>query len=323
MKTPSLSRLALLGALTTLAAAAHASCGSAFCSLMSDRYAQGSGQPHLGWSADLRLEYVTLDQLTSGTHSVSAATAAATEDAVETRTQNLNVLTTLDYGIDANWSLSLRIPVVKRHHLHETVDAITRLPNGTEDWNFTRLGDVQVTARRQFASADTAFAWAFFGGFKLPTGTTEVVNSDGTRAERALQPGTGTTDAVLGVAGRHATGMRDAIVGQASWTQALNSSEDFKPGTRLELSAGWSHAFSGTLGSVLQLNFRQRGRDSGAQAEPDNSGSTTVNLSPGLTVTLGEASTLYAYVQLPVYQHVNGIQLVPRSALAVGWTHDF
>ena len=38
---------------------------------------------------------------------------------------------------------------------------------------------------------------------------------------------------------------------------------------------------------------------------------------------VGHASTLYAYVQLPLYQKVNGIQLVPKSALALGWTADF
>jgi hypothetical protein len=112
-------------------------------------------------------------------------------------------------------------------------------------------------------------------------------------------------------------------MGQASWSQALNSHEDFRPGTRVELSAGWSHAISHELGTVLQLNLRRRGRDSGAQSEPDNSGSTTLDLSPGITVGVGAASTLYAYVQLPLYQKMNGIQLVPRRAFALGWTTDF
>jgi hypothetical protein len=89
------------------------------------------------------------------------------------------------------------------------------------------------------------------------------------------------------------------------------------------VSTGWSHAYSPSLGAVLQLNLRHRGRDSGAQAEPDNSGSTALDLSPGVTFGVGHASTMYAYVQLPVYQKVNGIQLVPRSALALGWTGDF
>ena len=56
---------------------------------------------------------------------------------------------------------------------------------------------------------------------------------------------------------------------------------------------------------------------------PSPSWSTTLDLSPGVTVGVGHASTLYAYVQLPLYQKVNGIQLVPKSALALGWTADF
>jgi hypothetical protein len=118
-------------------------------------------------------------------------------------------------------------------------------------------------------------------------------------------------------------GLADALIGQASVSQALNSREEFKPGRRIELSAGWSHAYSQNLGTVLQLNLRQRARDSGTQSEPDNSGSTTVDLSPGVTFGVGHASTLYAYVQVPLYQKANGIQLVPHSALALGWTADF
>jgi hypothetical protein len=48
-----------------------------------------------------------------------------------------------------------------------------------------------------------------------------------------------------------------------------------------------------------------------------------VDLSPGITVGVGESSTLYAYVQVPIYQRVSGVQQVPRTSLAVGWTADF
>jgi len=106
-------------------------------------------------------------------------------------------------------------------------------------------------------------------------------------------------------------------------TQALDSREHFHPGRLIELAAGWSHAFSARLGSVVQLNYRHRERDSGAEAEPENSGATTVELSPGLTLSTKSMSTLYAYVQLPLYQDVNGIQLVPRNSFALGWTADF
>ncbi|MEQ1684935.1 MAG: hypothetical protein ABL916_14910 [Burkholderiaceae bacterium] len=308
--------------IAALPSAVHASCGSAFCTLMTDRYAQGSGEPHLGWSSDVRLEAVTQKQLRSGTSKLDASQVTG-EEAIERHTKNLNLVTTLGYGFDADWSVSVRIPVVKRDHLHDLIDEQTGQASTPEQWRFTKVGDVQLLARRQFVAGDGAISYALFGGLKLPTGSTQITNGEGSRAERALQPGTGTTDVVFGIAARKAMGMADALVGQASVSQALNGREEFKPGRRIELSAGWSHAWSQNVGSVLQLNLRQRGRDSGAQSEPGNSGSTTVDLSPGVTVGVGHASTLYAYVQLPLYQKVNGIQLVPHSALALGWTSDF
>jgi hypothetical protein len=309
-------------ALGTASVAAHASCGSAFCTLMTDRYAQGTGTPHDGWSLDLRLESVTQDQLRSGTRNLDASQVTG-EEAIERHTRNLNTVATLSYGISDDWSISLRLPFVKRDHLHDLFDPETSAIGPSEQWQFTKPGDVQVLARRQFATETADRSWAVFGGLKLPTGSTQVTNADGARAERALQPGSGTTDIVAGLAVRQAMGPSDALIGQAVWSQALGAHEDYKPGGRLDLSAGWSHAYSHSLGAVVQLNLSHRARDSGAQSEPDNSGSTKLQLSPGVTVGVGAASTLYAYLQLPLYQKVNGIQLVARRAIAVGWTSDF
>ncbi len=44
-----------LAALLACVPAARASCGSAFCTLMTDRYATGGGLAHAGWSGDLRI----------------------------------------------------------------------------------------------------------------------------------------------------------------------------------------------------------------------------------------------------------------------------
>jgi hypothetical protein len=321
MKT-SLSRCVAAVATTLAASAVSASCGSAFCTLMTDRYVQGTGDVHTGWSADLRLEAVAQTRLRSGTRDIDPSQVTG-EEAIERRTRNLNAIATLDYGFDPRWSLSLRVPVVRRDHLHDLLDDQTGLVTGSEQWRFTRLGDVQVLARRAFPADDLQSAYAWFGGLKLPTGSTRVVNRDGSRAERALQPGSGTTDLVLGVAGRRALGGLDAAVGQVSYSAALDTREQFRPGDRFEASAGWSHAWTPILGSVLQLNLRWRGHDRGAQAEPANSGSTQLDLSPGLTFGVADGSTLYAYVQVPLYQKVTGIQLVPRIGFALGWTMDF
>ena len=309
-------------ALTVIATSASASCGSAFCTLMTDRFAQGTGDAHLGWSADLRLESVSQTQLRRGTHNVDPSQVTG-EDAIERRTTNRNLVTTLSYGLDADWSLSLRVPIVRRDHEHDLIDSATGLPSTPQRWRFTKVGDVQLMTRRQFLSDEMTTAFAMFGGLKFPTGSPRVTNLDGVRAERALQPGTGTTDALIGMAARHSLGGADAAIGQVSVGAALNKHEDFRPGARYEASVGWSHAFSANWGAVLQVNAQHRASDSGAQAEPSNSGSTTISLSPGVTVAVGHSSTIYAYAQVPVYQRVKGIQLVPRSSFAVGWTGDF
>lgn len=317
------AKAALAGALmAALTSTVDASCGSAFCTLMTDRYVQGAGEPHVGWNSDLRLEYVMQDRLRSGTRTIGSD-AVTGEEAIERRTRNLNLIAALSYGFDADWSIGVRVPVVRRDHLHDLIDEDTGAPGPQERWRFTRVGDVQLIARRQLRAGDASTALAVHGGVKLPTGSVNLRNEDGARAERALQPGSGTTDLVLGAAARRALGALDAIVLQAGAQLALAAHEEFKPGVRFEAAGAWSHAFTPAVGSVIQLNARQRQKDSGPQSEPANSGSTIVDLSPGLTVGVGRGATLYAYVQVPVYQRVRGIQLVPRNAFAIGWTQDF
>jgi len=308
-------------ALAAAAPVAQASCGSAFCTLMTDRYALGT-EVGEGWTSDLRLERVTQTQLRSGTRNLAAAEVTG-EEAIERHTRNTNLVESLGYGFASGWSLSLRLPLVRRDHLHDLVDEQTGEASTPEQWRFTKPGDLQVLARRPLTGADSAASIAVFGGLKLPPGSTRVTNADGVRAERALQPGSGTTDVVAGVAVRRGIGLADAAFAQLSLSRALDSHEGFRPGQRLELAAGWSHAWTHEFGAVLQLNLRQRGRDRGAQAEPEQSGSTTVDLSPGVTVGVGPSTTIYAYLQRPLYQKVNGIQLVPRGAFAIGWTNDF
>jgi len=146
-------KLGVGATLAALSAAASASCGSAFCTLMTDRYAQGAGESHLGWSADLRIESVSQTRLRSGTHDIDASQVTG-EDAIERHTKNLNLVTTLGYGIDTDWSLLARIPVVRRDHLHDLIDEATGAAPIGQQWRFTRLGDVQLLARRQVATQD-------------------------------------------------------------------------------------------------------------------------------------------------------------------------
>jgi hypothetical protein len=307
--------------LACTAAPAFASCGSDFCSLLNDRFAMGTWD-HVGWSADLRLESVRQNRLRSGTHSIAPADVTG-EGALERRTTNTNLLTTLERSFDMNWSVSLRVPLVRRDHQHDLIDQTTGDLGPSEAWRFTRLGDVQWLARWQDAADAPNSSWAVTAGFKLPTGSHTVRNHDGTLAERSLQPGTGTTDLVLGTALRRMLSGNDALNLQATWTHPLDSRDNYKPGARVELGAGWSHAIDARFSTVLQANFVRKARDRGDQAEPDNSGSTTLWLSPGLSAAVGARALVYGLVQLPLYQRVNGIQLVARTSWAAGYARSF
>lgn len=88
----------------------------------------------------------------------------------------------MNYGVDAEWSLTLRLPIIRRHHEHDLIDNTTGLPSTPQQWPFTKLGDVQLLARRQFLSEDVTAAFALFGGLKLPTGSSRVTNLE------ALEP---------------------------------------------------------------------------------------------------------------------------------------
>ena len=68
----------------------------------------------------------------------------------------------------------------------------------------------------------------------------------------------------------------------------------------------------------VQINARIEKRESGANADVENSGATLIYLSPGVTVPLTDKIHIYSFFQVPVYQHVNGFQLEPRYTVSAG-----
>jgi hypothetical protein len=74
---------------------------------------------------------------------------------------------------------------------------------------------------------------------------------------------------------------------------------------------------------MLQANALVKARDNGNQAEPDDTGGRSLFLGPGISYALTPALQIYGFVQLPVYQYVNGVQLTARHAVAIGITSRF
>jgi len=124
-------------------------------------------------------------------------------------------------------------------------------------------------------------------GLKLPTGDYRVRNADGTAAERSLQPGSGSTDLILG--GFYAA---PGITADSSWwiqglvQQAMQTKDGFRPGTQHQLNFGYRHPLTESVQGLLQVNTLIKARDSGTNAEPELSGSKTIFLSPGLSCSI-------------------------------------
>ena len=302
---------------------AQASCGSAFCMVNTNWNMQGVAlEP--GWRLDLRYEYIKQDRPMSGRDRV--AVGQIPQDHDEVKTINRNYVATLDYTMNDQWSVSATAPYSDRYHIHnENNDDGTQTP---EQWSFARLGDVRVLGRYQLRSEDAnAHKLNFYGvnfGMKLPTGDKNVTNAEGERAERTLQPGTGTTDLLLGAFYSQLLGDSDSSwFVQALWQAPFNSSENYRPGRRLSLDVGYRQEVTDRIGLMIQANALYKGRDAGAQAEPDDSGGRFLFVSPGVSFSVSKGFQIYGFVQIPVYQYVNGVQLTSDWSAVIGVSTRF
>lgn len=310
-----MTRPAVLALLLAAGAAAPlGACGACGCTLNGDWASQGlATRP--GLRLDLRLDTFTQDQLRMGTLAVPAgAFPLPSDQEVQRETANRNLTLTLDYSPSAAWGLTLQAPGYRRSH--ETVAAGDTEPSFSRS---TGLGDVRVLGRYQGFLDD--FSLGVQVGLKLPTGRFHDAFASGPQAgepvDRGLQPGTGTTDLLLGVYRFGDVGAGWGWFAQALAQLPLGEREGFQPGRGLNVNAGLRRA-AGRVTPQLQLNARIEGRESGPQADAANSGATLVYLSPGATADLGRGLEAYAFVQVPVHQRVNGLQLEPRLSLSAG-----
>ena len=313
MNKPNPALLALLLGLS-LSPAAMASCGSAFCTVNTNWTAE-SALAEARSSYDLRYESINQDQPMAGSERIAVGQVPHHHD--EVSTFNRNLLASYSHNFGSGWGLTISAPLGQRNHEHDHHGAKI-----TETWRFTEPGDARVSARYQLLATANPLAPSVGGitfGLKLPTGKIDVRNEEGELAERSLQPGTGTTDLLLGGYFHHKLVREDASwFVQAQYQHALNSHAQFKPGAQLGFDLGYRKGVGQKLGLMVQLNVLHKQSDSGAEAEPADSGGRFVFASPGISYALPGGAQLYGFVQQPLYRHVNGVQLSAARAFLVG-----
>lgn len=288
-----------------------ASCGASFCTANSNWETQETGATE-GLRLDARFEYVDQDQPLAGDSKVGVGEIRQHHD--EVRTINRNLLLGADYAFSPAWSLGVKLPLIEREHLHVHNHRGTPIP---ESWELRGLGDAQVTVRHARPHPRDALAGVRVG-LKLPTGSFDETSSSGL-AERTLQLGTGTTDAIVAAYYQRALepGVTSAFT-QLTLQTPLNKRDDYQPGTQVALDVGGRYALGERIAAMLQLNTLFKERDRGGQAEPANTGGLLFALTPGMSFALGRHAQIYTFLQQPLYQYVNGVQLTADRAFVLG-----
>lgn len=304
------------GALFAINALACASCG---CSLSSDWDTQGIGA-RAGFKVDLRYDYLNQNQVRSGGSAVGTWPQAGHEQ--ELKTINRYTTLGLDYTTEGAWGFNLQLPYIDRSHATNGMNF-----DGTDygESHTQSLGDVKFLARYNGFLNNPELGVQV--GVKLPTGShTEVFNAGpiaGQPLDRGLQPGTGTTDLLLGA--YRTTTLTQTLDGYAQVLaqMPLNTKDGYKTGNSVNVNLGVRYTDLGRLEPQFQLNARAIGKDKGANATPADSGGVTVYASPGATYAVNDKLSVYGFVQLPVYQYLNGYQLAPRYLVSVGTRFSF
>ena len=270
---------------------AHASCGSSYCMVNTNWDVQGLSNDS-GLQADLRYSYAKADRWMAGSSKRATEAPSGSDSEIENkRTINQQVNLNLDYAINRQWGVTLGLPFVMRDHTH-TFDAASGAFE--QQAKFSEPGDIRLLGKYKFQLANHDAGAGIRFGLKLPTGSTSKTMSppdpnDPTTPyalERSTQPGTGSTDGILGVYYfQNAPGSGWGWFVSAQVQSAMSTKDEYRPGNDVSVDLGTHVEVAQGLNLLLQLNGQHRRRDTGANANPA-SGGYAVHLSPGLIAAI-------------------------------------
>jgi hypothetical protein len=326
----------LLFAALFISANAYASCGSSFCSVNTHWDTQGLVNDD-SLRIDLRYSYAKADTFRSGSSKITPESPSGSDEEIENlRTINQVLDLNVDYAVSPKWNLGVDMPFVMRDHTH-TFDSSISGPF-EQRAKFNALGDMRLLGKYKFDSAEHHAGSGMSNGIKLPTGAINETMTPPDPAdpatpyalERSAQPGTGSTDLLLGA--YYHNDIEDSPWGwfvSGQFQSAVKTRDEYRPGNTLNLDLGAHYPFAPALTGLLQLNVQYKSRDSGLNANPA-SGGHSLNFSPGLSYVVVPKTSLYGFVQFPLLQYANADPNVPGSgqltapwSFAVGVSHSY
>lgn len=221
---------------------------------------------------------------------------------------------------NSSWGLQVELPYEDRHFVTTggaTGDDIVSL-------NFSGVGDIRIEGLYTGFSSDLSSGLVF--GLKLPTGsyTTEDAYDD---IDRDSEIGSGSTDVLFGGYQRFNLGPDWSGFSQALLDVPVLTQVQYRPGTEVDVSVGAYYTRlrigSFTIAPIGQFKLSVRGQDTGVNAAyPVASGFVRVLAAPGLEIDWHQVKA-YSDVELPLYYHFTGDQLVAKSLFRINVSYMF
>ncbi|MGH8042405.1 MAG: transporter [Rudaea sp.] len=340
--------VSLLGCVSG-AASACATCG---CTLSTDAATGYSAEA--GWRIGIDYSYIDQDELRHGSGSATPAQVVDQPSdpslgggEIEKGTINRYLTLSISYRPNADWGFTALVPRVDRGHTTYGVRTQPYTPAATAPDQIsgsytTGLGDVKFLVNYQGFLATHNLG--VIAGVKLPTGNYGGEIEDGILVghpvlfksgpmagealDSSLQAGTGSTDLIVGAYYYQPISQNfDAFANgqfQAAVAERMHSTgADYRPGNQTTLNFGLRYEAHRNWVPQLQINLLHKSADQGALADVPDTAGDVAYLSPGIGTTLFNSYQFYAFVQVPVYSHLDGYQLFPRWTASVGISKTF
>ena len=254
---------------------------------------------HAGLTTFVEDDYLDQGRNWSGTSQAPA------EDNGDKRIRTHFMLAGAQYMASRSWGGALEVPVWNRYF--KTTDG------GGNPVSASRTGVGDVRLRALYTGFSPNLSTGLSLGLKLPTGDISAPGFD-----RDTEIGTGSTDLLLGAFHRSPVAMDSPVnwfaIGQ--WSEPVLVAAGYRPGRELDavLGAYYDGLMFGrwSVAPLLQAVGSARWRDSGPAADAPDTGYTRLVLAAGFEIGAYDWR-LYADAGVPVYQNVNGNQLVAAS----------
>lgn len=206
--------------------------------------------------------------------------------------------------------------------------------DSTGAYTLSKLGDVTGMADwwvhgkyRMMRGPDGSLS--VFGGIKLPLGSdTERGAGRVDPLDPPLQPGSGTFDFLLGVAYSRFLSSEVSLDASLSYTYRTRE-DDFKIGDLVLFGVAVAYRFTENVTTFpqpsvfLEVNVRHLFQNREGSAVEENSGGTTVFLSPGFRVAFTDRVAWSIAIQVPVIQDLNDVQQKTAFKVTTGLVLSF